>query len=67
MQHGIMIPMSDNPAKMEIDEEGLIVGVTNRIRTMRFFGELSIAEKITSNVSSNLYFEQTIYLETAEL
>lgn len=34
-----MIPMSDNPAKMEIDEEGLIVGVTNRIRTIRYFGK----------------------------
>lgn len=39
MRHGIMIPMSDNPAKMEIDEEGLIVGVTNRIRTVRYFGK----------------------------
>lgn len=39
MHHGIMIPMSDNPAKMEIDEEGLIVGVSNRIRTIRYFGE----------------------------
>lgn len=39
MRHGIMIPMSDNPAKMEIDEEGLIVGVTNRIRTIRYFGK----------------------------
>lgn len=39
MQHGIMIPMSDNPAKMEIDEEGLIVGVTNHIRTIRYFGK----------------------------
>lgn len=38
MHHGIMIPMSDNPAKMEIDEEGLIVGVSNRIRTIRYFG-----------------------------
>lgn len=42
MQHGIMIPMSDNPAKMEIDDEGLIVGVTNRIRTIRYFGEFFI-------------------------
>lgn len=40
MRHGIMIPISDNPAKMEIDEEGIIVGVTNRIRTIRYFGKL---------------------------
>lgn len=39
MQHGVMIPMSDNPAKMEIDEEGLIVGITNHIRTIRYFGK----------------------------
>lgn len=39
MHHGIMIRMSDNPAKMEIDEEGLIVGVTNQIRTIRYFGK----------------------------
>lgn len=39
MHHGIMIPMSANPAKMEIDEDGLIVGVSNQIRTMRYFGE----------------------------
>lgn len=40
MRHGIMIPMSDNPAKMEIDEDGIIVGVTNRIRTIRYFGKI---------------------------
>lgn len=37
-----MIPISDNPAKMEIDEEGLIVGVTNRLRTIRYFGKILI-------------------------
>lgn len=42
MHHGIMIPMSDNPAKMEIDEEGLIVGVTNHIRTIRYFGKQTL-------------------------
>lgn len=35
-----MIPISDNPAKMEIDEEGLIVGITNRLRTIRYFGNI---------------------------
>lgn len=42
MSHGIMIPISDNPAKMEIDEDGLIVGVSNRLRTIRYFGKILI-------------------------
>lgn len=32
------MPMSNNPEKMEVDEDGLIVGITNRIRTVRYFG-----------------------------
>lgn len=39
--HEMLMPMSDNPAKMEIDEDGLVVGVTNRLRTIRPFGKLT--------------------------
>lgn len=39
MTHGMMIPMSDNPSKMEVDDDGLVVGLTNRIRTIRPFGK----------------------------
>lgn len=51
-----MIPISDNPAKMEIDEEGLIVGVTNRLRTIRYFGKISFIQLYYFKTLISLHF-----------
>lgn len=56
MRHGIMIPMSDNPAKMEIDEEGLIIGVTNRIRTIRYFGNCIARFSILKSILMQCFY-----------